>query len=106
MATVWLLRKLQGKEWYKRENAEKRKKRAVLEIARGSSLHHYSLPLASPNPKTHFNSAPFSLTKTLNIKEPTKRAQKFFPLHVAAAPPSQSPPSVRKEEEGNRVRSC
>ncbi|KAJ6395292.1 hypothetical protein OIU77_020536 [Salix suchowensis] len=58
-----------------------------------------SKSVTQTNPKTHFKSSPFSLTKTFNAKLPTKRARKISPLHVAA-PPSQSQPSVRKEEEG------
>ncbi|KAJ6365724.1 hypothetical protein OIU76_030486 [Salix suchowensis] len=58
-----------------------------------------SKSVTQTNPKTHFKSSPFSLTKTFSAKLPTKRARKISPLHVAA-PPSQSQPSVRKEEEG------
>ncbi|KAI5575766.1 hypothetical protein BDE02_09G002100 [Populus trichocarpa] len=45
-----------------------------------------SKSLTRTNPTTPFNSTPFSLTKTLNTKEPTRRALKTSPLHVAAPP--------------------
>ncbi|KAB5561753.1 hypothetical protein DKX38_006710 [Salix brachista] len=53
-----------------------------------------SKSLTQTNPKA----SPFSLTKTFNAKLPAKRARKISPLQVAA-PPSQSPPSIHKEEE-------
>ncbi|KAL9334431.1 hypothetical protein Peur_074570 [Populus x canadensis] len=43
-----------------------------------------SKSLTHTNPTTPFNSTPFSLTKTLNTKEPTRTS----PLHVAAPPHS------------------
>ncbi|KAJ6708378.1 IRON-SULFUR DOMAIN CONTAINING PROTEIN [Salix viminalis] len=57
-----------------------------------------SKSVTQTNPKTHFKSSPFSLTKTFNTQQPAKRARKISPLQVAA-PPSQSTPSVQKEEE-------
>ncbi|KAF9684803.1 hypothetical protein SADUNF_Sadunf04G0156600 [Salix dunnii] len=66
------------------------------------SASYISKSLTQTNPKTRFKSSPFSLTKTFNTKQPAKGARKISPLHVAA-PPSQSQPSVRQEDEGYGV---
>lgn len=62
-----------------------------------------SKSLTRTNPTTPFNSTPFSLTKTLNTKEPTRRALKTSPLHVAAPPHSHHHLYEKKKKQSTEL---